>query len=249
MSGSQPRQRADRLLVERGFFETRARAQAAIEAGLVQADGEPVVKAAQMLDSRAKIMAEAPHPYVSRGGMKLAAALDAFAIDPIGLCCLDIGASTGGFSDVLLRRGAAHVLAVDVGRGQLHASLHGHPRLTSLEACDIRSLDRAQLPHEPGLIVIDVSFIPLADILPAASALAAREARLIVLVKPQFEVGRKMVAKGGIVKDDTARQAALERIVTHLENLGWTILGHCPSPIAGGDGNIEYLLGARRGQA
>jgi 23S rRNA (cytidine1920-2'-O)/16S rRNA (cytidine1409-2'-O)-methyltransferase len=244
----QPRQRADRLLVERGYFETRARAQAAIEAGLVQADGALVTKASQMLDARAIILAEAPHPYVSRGGVKLATALDAFGIDPSGLSCLDIGASTGGFSDVLLRRGAAHVLAIDVGRDQLHASLHNHPRLTSREACDIRMLDPAGLVTKPSLIAIDVSFIALADILPAACALAAQDAWLIALVKPQFEVGRKAVAKGGIVKDEAARHAALEQVSTHLTTLGWTIIGSMPSPITGGDGNVEYLLGARRGE-
>lgn len=242
-----PRRRADQLLVERGLFESRAKAQAAIAAGGVTADGRTVARASDMLAPDAAIEAVPAHPYVSRGGVKLAHALDVFAIDVAGHHALDVGASTGGFSQVLLERGAAHVTAVDVGRDQLHASLRSHPRLSSLEETDIRALDSMRLPAPPSLVVCDVSFAPLATVLPAALALAAPDATLVALVKPQFEVGRRDIGKNGVVKDASARERVVEAARALAAELGFPELGVIPSPIAGGDGNVEYLLGARRG--
>ncbi len=237
--------RADQLLVERGLFESRARAQAAIAAGLVTADGAVVRKASDMLLRKAVIAAEAPHPYVSRGGLKLVAALDAFGFDPAGADCLDIGASTGGFTDVLLKRGARHVVAVDVGREQLHASLRGHPRVTSLEGQDIRTLALAETQAVPSLAVIDVSFISLKLVLPTIAALLGPEARLVALVKPQFEAGRAALKKG-VVRDTETHERVCAEIVAALEELRFTIVGLIPSPIEGGDGNREFLVGAVR---
>jgi 23S rRNA (cytidine1920-2'-O)/16S rRNA (cytidine1409-2'-O)-methyltransferase len=238
-------------LVARGFFESRAQAQAAIAAGLVSADGEAVRKASEGLRPDAEIVAERAHPYVSRGGVKLAAALDAFGIDPQGLTCLDVGASTGGFTDALLMRGAAHVVAVDVGAGQLNAKLRGDARVTSLEGLDIRHFDAdAHVPHglrfPPALIVADVSFIGLGAVLPAMTALAGDATRLVALVKPQFELGRKALGKGGIVKDGAARAGALEAVKAALAAEGWRVDGQMESPISGGDGNVEYLVAASR---
>lgn len=236
------RLRADLLLVERGLFDSRAKAQAAIAAGLVTADGRPVRKASEDIPSTAAITAEAPHPWVSRGGVKLAAALAAFAARPGGRTCLDVGSSTGGFSHVLLTEGAARIVAVDTGRGQFHASLRDDPRITLMEATDIRKLTAADLPALPDLAVIDVSFISLRLVLPAVTALLAPEAELIALVKPQFEVGRGHVGKNGIVTDAAARDGAVAGIRTAAESLGWRIGGPVDSPIAGGDGNREFLL-------
>lgn len=238
--------RADQLLVERGFFESRARAQAAIAAGLVSAGGATVRKASEMLARDAAIVAQAPHPYVSRGGLKLAAALDAFGFDPAGRVCLDVGASTGGFTDLLLKRGAAHVVAVDVGREQLHASLQAEPRVTSLEGRDIRSLTPADFPAPPALAAIDVSFISLKLVLPAVAALLAPAAQLAALIKPQFEAGRAALKKG-IVRDEAIQAKVCDEIVALLGELGFTVTGPIPSPIEGGDGNREFLVGARRG--
>jgi 23S rRNA (cytidine1920-2'-O)/16S rRNA (cytidine1409-2'-O)-methyltransferase len=246
MSNSPPRRRADLLLVERGFFESRAQAQAAILAGLVTAEGATVRRASDSLAADAAITAESPHPYVSRGGVKLAFALDQFDVSVEGLEALDVGASTGGFTDVLLRRGAAHVVAVDVGRGQLHPRIAADPRVTSREGADIRDLAVADLPAAPQIVTIDVSFAPLSAVLPAATALAAPGAAMIALVKPQFEVGRKAVGKRGIVKDETARLAAVEAVRELARGLALTLLGDVPSPITGGDGNVEYLMAARK---
>ena len=237
--------RADILLVERGYFESRARARAAIEGGLVSADGAVVQKPSERLDAEAQLVASAPHPYVSRGGVKLEAALQAFGIDPSGRASLDIGASTGGFSHVLLQRGARRVVAVDVGHGQLHASLNREPRLVSLEGHDIRTLAPAAIGEAPSLIVIDVSFISLAAVLPAATGLAAEDSVLVALVKPQFEAGRAYLKKG-VVRDEDAQREACERIEVKLTELGWTLIGRIESPIAGGDGNREFLVGAQR---
>jgi 23S rRNA (cytidine1920-2'-O)/16S rRNA (cytidine1409-2'-O)-methyltransferase len=238
------RRRADVMLVERGFFESRARAQEAIAAGLVLADGKPVRKASDPVADDAAIVAEAPHPYVSRGGVKLAAALDAFAIDPRGLTCLDVGSSTGGFTEVLLRRGARHVTAVDVGRSQLHARIADDPRVTSLEGTDARALTRDLVPVPVELLVCDVSFISLKLVLPAVMGLLAKRAWLAILVKPQFEAGRDRVRKG-IIRDAAIHQEVCDDLAAFVESLGFTILGIAPSPIAGGDGNREFLLGAR----
>ncbi len=239
-------QRADLLLVERGYFESRARARAAIEAGLVKADGATVSKPSLALRADAVLEASPPHPYVSRGGVKLAAGLDAFGFDPKGRVCLDIGASTGGFSHVLLGRGARSVVAVDVGHGQLHPKLVGEPRLVSLEGQDIRTLDGARLGEPPSLVAIDVSFISLTHVLPAVTWLAAPKALLVALIKPQFETTPAQVKKG-IVRDPTVREKARARIIGALGTLGWTVHDTIVSPLRGGDGNLEFLIGARRG--
>ncbi|WP_375456455.1 TlyA family RNA methyltransferase [uncultured Methylobacterium sp.] len=238
--------RADLLLVEHGHFESRARAQAAIAAGLVRADGRPVARASERLPADAAIEAEAPHPFVSRGGLKLAAALDAFGLDPAGLPCLDVGASTGGFTDLLLRRGAVGVVSLDVGHGQLHPRLRVDPRVTNREGTDIRSLAPGSLDPAPGLACIDVSFIGLGLVLPAVAGLLAPGARLAALVKPQFEAGRDRVGRGGLVRDAGVHAEVCAAVCGTLRGLGFTILGLIPSPVRGGDGNTEFLVGARR---
>ena len=237
--------RADQLLVERGFFESRARAQAAIAAGLVTANGAAVRKASEMVAQDAVLTAEAPHPYVSRGGLKLEAALDVFRFDPKDRICLDVGSSTGGFTDLLLKRGARHVIAVDVGRDQLHASLRDDPRVTSLEGRDIRTLAVETLSERPSLAAIDVSFISLKLVLLAVAGLLAPEAGIAALVKPQFEAGRAALKKG-IVRDEAVQHQVCEEIVALLGELGFSVDGPIPSPIEGGDGNREFLVGARR---
>jgi 23S rRNA (cytidine1920-2'-O)/16S rRNA (cytidine1409-2'-O)-methyltransferase len=240
------RKRADVVLVERGFFASRARAQEAIAAGLVTVNGTVVRKASDAVPEEAVITAEQPHPYVSRGGLKLAAALDAFQIDPKDRICLDIGASTGGFTEVLLTRGAAHVYAVDVGHSQLHPTIVGNARVTNLEGTDARALNTTHIPRTPDLLVSDVSFISLKLVLPAVVALLKPRADLAVLVKPQFEAGRDHVKKG-IVRDEAVHRAVCEDMTAFVASLGFTIIGLVPSPIEGGDGNREFLLGARRG--
>jgi len=237
--------RADQLLVKRGLAESRARAQAAIEAGLVVADGIVVKKPSQPLAADAELKAVPAHPYVSRGGVKLAAGLDHFQFDPKGKVCLDVGASTGGFTEVLFERGAKKVFAVDVGRDQLHPSLRGHPGIVSLEQRDARALDRNLVPDLVDLIVADVSFISLKLVLPTALRLAAPRARLIALIKPQFEAGREQVQKG-IVRDEIVHAEVCESIRNFIAQFGWHVLGVTPSPIKGGDGNREFLIGAKR---
>lgn len=237
--------RADQLLVDRGLCESRARAQAAIAAGLVIADGHPVRKASQMLAQTAVLTAQAPHPYVSRGALKLAEALDVFGFDPKDRVCLDVGASTGGFTDLLLKRGARHVVAVDVGRDQLHASLRGDPRVTSLEGCDIRSPTAADLSEPPTLAAIDVSFISLRLVLPAVAGLLAPVAEIAALIKPQFEAGRAALKKG-IVRDEAVHQSVCADITAVMAGLGFAVEGLIPSPIEGGDGNREFLIAGRR---
>jgi 23S rRNA (cytidine1920-2'-O)/16S rRNA (cytidine1409-2'-O)-methyltransferase len=239
------RRRADRLLVERGLFESRAKAQAAIAAGLVTANGAPVAKASDEIAADAVVQARPEHPWVSRGGVKLAAALEHFRIDPKGRVCLDVGASTGGFTHVLLERGARRIYAVDVGRCQLHQSLRGNPDIISLEETDIRTLSPALLPDPPNLIVADVSFISLKLVLPPVLALARPPAQLIALIKPQFEAGRAHLKKG-IVRDPHVHQAVSDDMSAFVAGLGWNVLGVIPSPVTGGDGNREFLLGARR---
>lgn len=238
--------RADQLLVERGLFESRARAQAAIAAGLVTADGRVVRKASEMVAGDAAVTAQAPHPYVSRGGLKLAEALDVFGFDPAGCVCLDVGASTGGFTDLLLKRGATSVVAVDVGRDQLHASLQSDPRVLSLEAQDIRTLTPAALPQPPSLAAVDVSFISLRLVLPTVAALLAPTAQIAALIKPQFEAGRAALKKG-IVRDEAVHASVCASIAELLSGLGFDVSGPVPSPIEGGDGNREFLIGGRRG--
>ena len=243
--GSPERRRADTLLVELGLFESRAKAQAAIGAGLVIADGQPVRKPSEAIPVTAAIEAEAPHPWVSRGGVKLAAALDAFGIDPAGQVCLDVGASTGGFTDVLLSRGAARVYAVDVGHAQLHRALSGDARVIAVEGMDARRIDTRRVPERVSVCVVDVSFISLKLVLPPLMQFLSRPSYLVALIKPQFEAGRENVGRGGIVRDDALRQLVLADIATFSASLCLSQLGTIPSPIAGGDGNREFLMAAR----
>ncbi len=237
--------RADIALVERGFFTSRAKAREAIEAGLVTLDGHVVTKPSEPVAEDGKLAASAPYPWVSRGGVKLAAALDAFAIDPQGKMALDIGASTGGFTHVLLSRGVAGVTCVDVGHGQLHPLIATDKRVKSLEKRDARVLTAEDLPEPPQLIVGDVSFISLTLILPKILPLAAATAEAALLIKPQFEVGPDLVRKG-LVRDARAQEQACDKIAALVKNLGWNLIGLIDSPIQGGDGNHEFLLGARR---
>ena len=247
MTGASGRRRADILLVERGVFESRARARAAIEAGLVQADGVPIARPSDRIAPDSEIAADAPHPWVSRGGVKLAAALDAFAIDIAGRECLDVGASTGGFTDVLLARGARRVVAVDVGRGQLHPKLADDPRVSKHEGTDARDLTCLVEPCSMDIVTVDVSFISLRLVVPKLAQFMKDGAQLIALVKPQFEVGRDGIGKGGIVRDADKGRAAVGAVVAAIGEIGLTVLGTMPSPIPGGDGNREVLVAARRG--
>ena len=237
------RQRIDRLLVERGLFDSRAKAQAAIEAGLVIADDAVVRKAAEEIPTDARLSATPAHPFVSRGGVKLASALDHFSFDPRGRVCLDVGASTGGFTQVLLERGAKRIYAIDVGRGQLHESLRGDAAVVSLEQTDIRKLSPALLNDPPDFVTIDVSFISLKLALPPALALVKMPAHLVALIKPQFEAGPAHLKKG-IVRDAAVRTVVCAEISAFVTSLGWRVVGVIPSPISGGDGNAEFLLGA-----
>jgi 23S rRNA (cytidine1920-2'-O)/16S rRNA (cytidine1409-2'-O)-methyltransferase len=237
------RKRADQLLVERGLFESRTRAQAAITAGLVTANGIVLRKPSDGIAIDAVIEAAPEHPWVSRGGLKLVAALDHFAFDPAGRASLDVGASTGGFTEVLLARGARCVYAVDVGHGQLHPRLRERPEVVSLEETDIRTLDPARLTEPPDFAVVDVSFISLKLILPALRSLLRRPAQLIALIKPQFEAGRTHLKKG-VVRDATVQAAVCEDVAACAAALGWTVAGIIPSPITGGEGNREFLMGA-----
>ncbi len=240
------KRRLDLLLVERGLAPTREKAQALILAGLVEVDGRPGAKAGASFDASAEIaVAGPPHPYVSRGGVKLAAALDHFAIDPAGLVCLDVGASTGGFTDCLLQRGAARVYAVDVGHGQLDARLRADPRVVVREKVNARALSAAEVPERVDLAVADVSFISLRLVLPAVAALAKPGAALVTLVKPQFEAGRGEVPRGGVVKSEEVRRRVVAEVEEAGRRLGLAVLGSIRSPIQGASGNEEFLLGFR----
>jgi 23S rRNA (cytidine1920-2'-O)/16S rRNA (cytidine1409-2'-O)-methyltransferase len=241
-----PRERADVLLVARGLFESRAKAQAAIAAGLVTADGAPVRKASEAIVVDAELAAEPAFPWVSRGGVKLDDALDRFGVAVAERVCLDIGASTGGFAEVLVARGARRVYAVDVGAGQLHPRLRIEPKIVSMERTDIRDLDPARLAEKPDFVTVDVSFISLTKVLPAALALASRPGHLLALIKPQFEAPRAHIKKG-IVRDPAVREAVVEEIVRTAAGYGCGHVKVFPSPIAGGDGNHEFFLGATFG--
>lgn len=240
------KKRADALLVERGLFESRAKARAAIEAGGVVADGRPVARASDLIAVGAQIAAQAAHPWVGRGALKLVHALDLWPISVEGRVVLDVGASTGGFTEVCLARGAARVYAVDVGRGQLHPRLAADPRVVSLEGVDARSLDRSLVPDPPGLVVCDASFIGLSKVLPVPLTLAGKGADLVALVKPQFEAGPDGVGKGGLVKDPKVRTEALEGAKSFLQGSGWRVMGESESPITGGEGNREFLVWAKK---
>jgi 23S rRNA (cytidine1920-2'-O)/16S rRNA (cytidine1409-2'-O)-methyltransferase len=240
------KQRADRLLVARGLFESRARAQAAIAAGRVTADGIVVRKPADEISAAAVIEAAPEHPYVSRGGVKLAFALAHFALDVRDRVCLDVGASTGGFAEVLLQYGARRVYAVDVGSAQLHPRLRGAERLVSLEQTDIRTLDPARLAERPDFASVDVSFISLKLVLPAVEKILQERAGLLALIKPQFEAGRRD-SKKGIVREAAVHAAICADIEAFLCARGWRVGGVVPSPIPGGDGNREFFVEAERG--
>jgi len=238
------KRRADELLVAQGLAASRARAKAEIAAGHVRAGTTPVTKPAQLLDEGIRLTLHGANPYVSRGGLKLAHALDTFAIAPAGAIALDIGASTGGFTDVLLRRGVARVYAVDVGQGQFAEALACDRRVVLMERTDARTLTREHVPDAVDLVVADVSFIALAKALPQALALAVPGATLVALVKPQFEAGPEHVGKGGIVKDPAVHRAVCAAAGAWLDREGWHVNGIIESPITGGDGNTEFLLHA-----
>ncbi len=238
-------QRLDQLLVSLGLAATRSRARDAIARGTVTVDGKAVTRPGQAVPPSARIVIDDPaQDYVSRAALKLVAALDHFALDPGGCGCLDVGASTGGFTEVLLKRGAAHVTAIDVGHGQMHARVAQDPRVTNIEGLNARALTSQDIGHRDiDFIVSDVSFISLKLALAPALALAASGARAVLLVKPQFEAGREAISKAGLLKQPEtapAIAAGLERWFT--QEMGWTSLGLIPSPIEGGDGNREFLL-------
>jgi 23S rRNA (cytidine1920-2'-O)/16S rRNA (cytidine1409-2'-O)-methyltransferase len=241
-------QRLDLALVARGLVATRAKARDLIARGEVRVDGEVAQKPAMSVREEQTIAVDAQAAaQVSRGAVKLAAALDQFSLDPAGRVALDVGASTGGFTQVLLERGATRVYAVDVGKGQLHASLASDPRVVALEECDARTLDHTLVPEAISAIVVDVSFISLRKVLPSALALAAPGCWIVALVKPQFEVGREGVGKGGIVRDLVLREKALTDVRDWLAaQAGWSVIGDMPSPIEGGSGNVEFLLAGVR---
>jgi 23S rRNA (cytidine1920-2'-O)/16S rRNA (cytidine1409-2'-O)-methyltransferase len=242
------KRRADQLLVEQGLAESRAKAQALILAGLVSVAGRRVDKPGTSLAEDAELtLAGRDHPWVSRGGVKLAFALDHFAIDPSGVIALDIGASTGGFTNVLLAKGAARVHAVDVGRGQLAWKLRQDPRVVVHEAVNARYLSRAEIAEPIDLVTCDASFIGLATLLPAPLALAAESAALVALIKPQFEAGPGDVGKGGVVRDPAIHRAVCERVAAWLgAQPGWHVVGIADSPITGPAGNREFLIYARK---
>jgi len=241
------KRRLDQLLVERGLAPTRAKAQALILAGTVFSGERRLDKpgAAVAVDALLEVRGK-DHPFVSRGGVKLAHGLDHFKIDPRGLVALDIGASTGGFTDVLLQRGAARVYAVDVGFGQFAWSLRNDPRVVLLERVNARHLNSAQVPEPVDLVVCDASFIGLETVLPAPLALAKPRARLVALIKPQFEVGPERVGKGGVVRDPALHREVCDRIAAWIVARGWRVLGVVESPIRGPEGNVEFLVAAER---
>ncbi|WP_299004218.1 TlyA family RNA methyltransferase [uncultured Caulobacter sp.] len=240
------RKRIDQLLVERGVFDSRAKARAAVEAGRVTVAGKIVAKPSESVDEDAEIVAEAAHPWVGRGALKLVRALDLWPIAVEGRVAVDVGASTGGFTEVLLSRGAAKVFAVDVGRDQLHAKLKADDRVADLSGVDARALDADRIPTPPDLVVSDVSFISLTKALPAALDLAAQGADLVALIKPQFEAGREHVGKGGLVKDPEVIARVEREIVSFLESAGWSVKGLAESPITGGEGQVERLVWATK---
>jgi 23S rRNA (cytidine1920-2'-O)/16S rRNA (cytidine1409-2'-O)-methyltransferase len=243
------KKRADLLLVERGLVETRSRALAIILAGKAFSGERRIEKAGELLSEDAALeLRGQDHPWVSRGGLKLVHGLTHFGIDPQARICLDVGASTGGFTDVLLSWGADKVYAVDVGHGQLAWKLRRDPRVMVRERLNARHLTRMEIPEEPSLVVCDASFIGLATVLATPLSLAAPSAELVALIKPQFEVGREGVGKGGIVRDARLRQQACQKVADWLAaQPGWIVLGITESPIAGAEGNVEFLIGGRRG--
>jgi 23S rRNA (cytidine1920-2'-O)/16S rRNA (cytidine1409-2'-O)-methyltransferase len=244
------RRRLDAELVRRGLARSRAGAVDAVQAGRVVVGGAPATSPARQVRADEPISISAPEPpFVSRGGVKLAAALDAFAIDPRGRECVDVGASTGGFTDCLLQRDARHVVAIDVGHGQLAWSLRNDPRVTVMERTNVRELEAGALMPVPDLCVADVSFISLRTIAPNLVAIAAPESDYVLLVKPQFEAGRARVGKGGIVRDIDVRSQIVAEVVAGLSEQSLSVLALRASPITGADGNVEFLAHARRARA
>ena len=244
----QPKMRVDQLLVERGHAESRARAQALVLAGLVFSGETKIAKSGQALPADAPLEVRGrDHPWVSRGGIKLAHALDHFELDPTGATAMDIGSSTGGFTDVLLSRGAVQVFAVDSGTNQLAWKLRQDPRVTVLEQTSARVLTSAQIDRACSWVVCDASFIGLAKVLDVPLRLAAPQCQLVALIKPQFEVGRGEVGKGGVVRDPVLHQRVCDEVSDWLTGIGWSVRGIVPSPITGPEGNVEFLIWASRG--
>jgi len=253
--------RLDAALVELGFFDTKEKARRALLAGELEINGDRNAKpgkkvsikttesGAELFDGKTKldVCIRQKMPFVSRGGLKLQEALDKFEISSSGMTALDIGASTGGFSDCLLQRGAKKIYCVDCGKGQLHSKIRDDERVVALEKTNARYLTRELIPETPDIVVIDVSFISLELILPVVNELGAEGTIIIALVKPQFEVGKEKLSKGGVVKDEKARKDAVEKIKSFMLGLDWTIIGETESPITGPAGNHEYLLCARKG--
>lgn len=242
-------QRLDQLLVARGLFDSRSRARDAVQRGTVKVNGRAVTKPAASIAADAEIVIDDPaQDYVSRAALKLIAALDGFGLSPEGLACLDVGASTGGFTQVLLERGAAHVTAIDVGHGQMHPSISADPRVTDIEGLNARNLTAADIGDAAlRFIVSDVSFISLKLALPPALRLAEPGALCVLLVKPQFEAGREAISKAGLLKEpEKAPEIAADLENWLVRDMGWTSLGLLPSPIEGGDGNREFLLAGRK---
>ena len=238
-----PRARLDRVMVERGLAPSRERAQALILAGRVLVGGRPAQKAGTMVEAQAEVTLALPdHPFVGRGGVKLDGALVALGLDPKGTIALDVGASTGGFTDCLLQRGARRVYALDVGAGQLDWSLRRDPRVVVMERINARHLEPGALPEPIGLAVVDVSFISLRLVLPPLRPLLAEDARVLALVKPQFEVGRRDVGRGGIVRDPALHLGAVRSVAEAAQAAGFELLGGCPSPLPGAEGNVEFFL-------
>ena len=248
-----PRVRLDSLLAERGLFPSRSRAAAAVMAGQVRlGPGDArAAKPGQLVEPDVELGVDAPPPFVSRGGIKLRNALDALGVEPAGRRCLDVGASTGGFTDCLLQAGAEHVVALDVAYGELDWSLREDERVTVIERVNARALEPSQLPYRPDLIVADVSFISLRKVLPAVLACAAERFDALAMVKPQFEAGREHVSRGGVVRDPEARRGALRAVAARAEELGAAVLGFAPSGLPGPAGNREPFVwlaeGARGG--
>ena len=242
------KQRLDQLLVARGLAESRTRAQALVMAGLVFSGETKMAKPGQQLAGDAPLEVRGrDHPWVSRGGIKLAHALDHFSLDPAGAVAIDVGSSTGGFTDVLLSKGAAHVFAVDSGTNQLAWKLRQDSRVTVLEQTSARVLTREQIDRPCGWIVCDASFISLAKVLERPMELAAPRCRLVALIKPQFEVGREEVGKGGVVRDPALHARVCGEVRDWLERAGWAVQGVVESPITGPEGNVEFLISAARG--
>ena len=243
------RRRLDVELVRRGLAPSRARAVEAIDAGRVLVCGAPAATAARQVGAAEAITVAPPagDEYVSRGGHKLAAGLDAFGIDVRGRRAVDVGASTGGFTDCLLRRGAAHVIAIDVGRGQLAWSLRQDPRVTVMERTNVREIAPGVIESPADVCVVDVSFISLRVVAPSLLALTTDDASFVLLVKPQYEAGRGRVGRGGIVRDPAVHEAVLREVTAGLDACGLGVQAVIPSPLRGADGNVEFLAYARRG--